>query len=303
MTTAEWDAATANRYHSLAAQNEAHFAPSSSDLAPVSGKSAFDHKSAYEDYHWRAIRASQGGNRDSALILNSFADHFLTDAFAAGHLFNKRDVMQLFNSRLPMNASNEFTAASVAFFDAVATRAWTGDVAREFSRYETVEFKGAVFRPNIDSEGRFSKLLQGIHQKEPDLMANVVAKSVHDTLNRAPGGVPVTNNLGDAWSLSGDKTMNPQTQLIARRAVAQSLLDVLEVFKTTTSVGIASLTKRAWDYVPQLTAVGKAETARAVTSGIDPASKGLIEQAAALLSENYRLIIAELVKRKILKPA
>ena len=43
-----------------------------------------------------ALKKAQDGKRDEALGINAFADHFLTDAFSAGHLFNKEDVMEKF---------------------------------------------------------------------------------------------------------------------------------------------------------------------------------------------------------------
>lgn len=81
----------------------------------------------------------------------------------------------------------------------MAAAAFVGPVRTEFSQYETVEFKGGFFRPNIDSASRFSALLQEIHKHEPGLLSGAVVKAVHDTLNTEPGGVPVENNMGDKW--------------------------------------------------------------------------------------------------------
>ena len=144
-----------------ALHNESHFAPSNPALATVSGKSTADNKSSWEKYHALAISESQAGHKDKALAINAFADHFLTDAFASGHLFNKRDVMETFNRQLPVDAKGKFTPASVAFFDVVAARAFTGAVKTEFSNYETVTYEGGFFRPNINSDSRFSKTPSG----------------------------------------------------------------------------------------------------------------------------------------------
>jgi hypothetical protein len=73
---------------------------------------------------------SQMGMKDEALAINSFADHFLIDAFAEGHLINKRDVMTKFQGELPLDSEGEFTRNAVAFFDAVAKRSFTGDVKK-----------------------------------------------------------------------------------------------------------------------------------------------------------------------------
>jgi len=303
VTTKEWNAATGGQYLELAQKNEAHFAPSNSAFVPASGSVGADHKSSWEKYHTLAIREAQAGNRDKALAINAFADHFLTDAFAAGHLFNRRDLMNFFNSRLTVNPKGEFTADSVAFFDAVAAAAFVGPVQTEFSQHETVEYKGGFFRPNINSVSRFSILLQEIHKREPSLLSGAVVKAVHDTLNREPGGVPVENNMGDKWDLSGDKTLNTDSKRVARTAVAQSQLNVLDSFKLIGPIDLPAEFKKVWDYVPHPTPAGEATVHKEVTSGTDPKSGSLINAVVALIKDNYKLIIDELVKRKVLKRA
>lgn len=138
------------------------------------------------------------------MAINAFGDHFLTDAFAAGHLINKRDVMEAFQHNITVKSDKKFTAESVAFFDAAASKSFVGAVRTAFSAYETVQWRGYIFRPDIDSVSRFSDLLQGIHEKEPDLLSNAVVKGVHDRLNTLQDGVPVENNVGAGWNLSGD---------------------------------------------------------------------------------------------------
>jgi len=315
VTAEEWDRVTGpvtgGKFSDLALHNESHFAPSNPALATVSGKSTADNKSSWEKYHALAISESQAGHKDKALAINAFADHFLTDAFASGHLFNKRDVMETFNRQLPVDAKGKFTPASVAFFDVVAARAFTGAVKTEFSKYETVTYEGGFFRPNINSDSRFSKLLQGIHSKEPDILSSVAAKAVHDTLNREPGGVEVENNMGDKWTVSGDASLNDirlnagnaDTLRIGRKAVAQSQLDVLSAFKAAGPISLPAVYKSVWDYVPHPTAAGTATVSKEITTGTDPTSTALIKAVADLIISNYRLILTELVARGYLKRA
>ncbi len=315
VTTEEWDRATGpatgGKYTELALENEPHFAPSNPALATVSGKSAGDNKSSWEKYHAQAITESQAGDRDKALAINAFADHFLTDAFAAGHLFNKRDVMETFNRQLPVDAKGKFTPASAAFFDAVAAAAFTGAVKTEFSKYETVAYKGIIFRPNINSASRFSQLLQGIHSAEPDILSGAVTKAVHDTLNREPGGVEVENNMGDKWTVSGDASLNDislnpgnaDTLRIGRKAVAQSQLNVLDAYKAIRPMDLPALYKRVWDYVPHPTVVGAATVSKEITTGTDPKSAALIKSVSGMITANYPIILDKLVARGYLKKA
>jgi len=299
VSTEEWDAATHGRYLRLAEKNEAHFAPSATTLAPASGMGS-DHKTAWTRHHTSALSLSQKGNKDEALRTNAFGDHFLTDAFAGGHLINKQDVMNLFQSKL-VNSSGEFTGDATKFFDDVSKSSFKGSVKATFSNYETVELKGGFFRPDINSESRFAALLKGIHEKEPDVLSNAIVKAVHDALNTFSGGIPVENQVGDSWKLSGDRTLNTASKTIARKAVAQSQLNVLGAFKAKVLPSISSLLKKVWDFVPHPTKEGTKIISGEVSSGTDPRDARLIAAVSALITINYGNILAELVKRGILK--
>jgi hypothetical protein len=305
---AQWNAVTHGRYGKLALKNEKHFAPSNAAFAPVSGKSTGDHKTEWEANHKAAVESSQAGDKDKALATNAFADHFLTDAFSAGHIFNKRDAMEKFEGNLPRTPAGKFTAPSEAFFDGIATSAFTGPVKTAFSKFKTVACysifaKGHPEVPcdpfsvhaDIDSVGVFSKLLQGIHMTRPDLMESAVAKSVHDKLNNLPGGLPVENNMGDKWPLSGDKTLNAQTTAVAKKAVAQSQMNVLSSFKIAGPMDFPGLFKKVWDYVPRpQKGTPEATVKDLVTTGTDPAKPGITGTVVKLIQDNFADIITEL---------
>jgi LysM repeat protein len=305
VSTERWQVATKGRMVDLAAKNDSHFAPSNKDVVAVSGKSTGDHKLSWEDNHRKAVGAARAGDKDKALLMNAFGDHFLTDAFSAGHLFNKRDVMEKFNSQLPTSGEGkdrELTKGSKQFFDAIAATAFVGDVATELSKYETAE-RMYGFHPNINSASRFSSLLQGIHMKKPELFESAVAKGVHDTLNTRPGGLPVENLRNDRWSLSGDNTLNPATLAVMQRAVAQSQQNVIASFRATSEPDTAALCKRVWDFTPRPTAESGKEVASTVASGSDANDAGLRKAIVDLIKSNYLTILAELVKLNELKKA
>jgi hypothetical protein len=75
--TKQLEEATGGRYISLAAHNVSHFANVSG------GRSNLD---TWRDGHAAALVLAAAGNADGAWAMNAVADHFLTDAFAAGHL-------------------------------------------------------------------------------------------------------------------------------------------------------------------------------------------------------------------------
>jgi uncharacterized protein DUF4157/LysM domain-containing protein len=301
--SAVWDAKTGGRYLKLALENEQHFAPRGPAAAKPSGTALIDHQVEWEKYHARALALSQRGNRDDAVEINAFGDHFLNDAFAGGHLFGKRGVMELFKSALPFDpTSGEFGADGKAFFDAVAAAAFTGIVKTTFSQYETTEtFLGAHL--NIDSPDMFSRLLQRVHITEPDKSASLVAKVVHDALNERPGGIPVTNAKGDSWSVSGDRTLNEDTKRIGRRAVARSQLNVLETLNLHGPLNLPALFKNVWDYVPRATSAGQAIIQTEIIKGTNPKSATLRAAAARVVVDNYLLLLREALRRHQLRKA
>jgi LysM repeat protein len=309
-TTAEWDAATGGRYHSLAEKNESHFAPSNPNLVDVSSAAhGTDHKSEWQKYHKMSLDASQAGNKNESLQTNAFGDHFLTDAFASGHLINKRDVMEKFKGGLTKNPSGDYIGDAKQFFDGVAATAFVGSVKSEFSKYETVDSYNMSgkkdptgwFHPSINDASRFSGLLQGIQDKEPDVLANVVAKAVHDNLNKS--GVAVENARGDKWDLQGDGNLNARSKEIGRKAVAQSQLNVLDAYKSTGVLDYNAKYKRVWDFVPYASLAGEASIKATVSTGTSPKDAGLANAVVALINANYTLILKELVTRKLLKKA
>jgi LysM repeat protein len=302
VTNKEWQDASRDRFLKLAEKNVAHFAPQSAKVAKTSaaGATSANHKSEWEKHHQAALEASKAGDKNKALMTNAFADHFLTDAFAAGHLINKTDVMELFKSQM-VDAQNNLTQASLTFFNEIATAAFTGAVQAEFSKLETFNPIAGNFRLRINSDGAFSLLLQGIHRQQPDIMANAVARAVHTNLNELPTGLPVQNALGNAWNLSGDNTLNKDTKDIALKAVAQSQFNVISAFNFSGTLNTAVLFKRVWDFTPTPTSAGIKQMAEDVSKGTDITNAGLRAAVVKLITENHKVIIKLLIDRKELR--
>ncbi len=319
VTNDEWDKATGGRYMKLATKNATHFSPSDPALATVSGKSTADNKSEWEKHHTTALKSSQQGDKDLALATNAFGDHFLTDAFSAGHLINRKDFTEMFEANLPQNAAGTaFLPASTAFFDNVATQSWAGNVSAQFSLMKTVDCFG-LLKPHppapctdmtsvhapIDDADTLSKLLQAVHRQEPSLLEGAVLKGTHDKLNTS--GVKVENAMGDHWDLAGDGTLGAKTLPvggdtrsleIGQKAVAQSQLNVIGVFKMSGPLNLPGLFKKVWDFVPRPSAAaGRKQVKDAVTAGTNPTDPGLVASVVKLITDNVVAIIAALVTR------
>jgi len=307
----DWNDATNGRYTRLAEKNETHFAPSAPGLVPVSGAAhGGDHESEWQRFHESALGISQAGKKDDALRTNAFADHFLTDAFAAGHLFNKRDAMETFKAGLTTDKTGEFIGDAKAFFDKVAAASFIGEVKAEYSNYETVATFSIItqkedptgwYHASIDKASRFSQLLQGVQKKEPDVLSSAAVLSVHDALNSKPGGLAVENRNGDKWMLSGDGSLNAASLRVGRKAVSQSQLNVLNAFKFIGPIDYLSKFDAVWRYVPFPSATGSTDVKTAIADGLVPKSSTLQTAVTALVKSNYQLILKTLVSRKFLK--
>jgi len=300
----EWQKATGDRYLKLAEDNFAHFAPSNSGYITSFTGATSNHKSEWEKYHTRAIGIMRKGVdssvTDDALAVNAFGDHFLTDAFAAGHLFNKNDLSEYFKTLVM--SGGKVNANGNTMFTNIAAKAYHGKLKDEFSKYETVEWKGVVFRPNMNSADRFKALLVGIMEQEPDIIGKtMVAKLVHDALNEHPGGVPVTNIAGDRWNLTGDDTLNKANLDIMRKAVKQSIRNLIDAVNDKSPISV--FVKKVWDIVPVPTAPAAAIIKNTVRTITNPLGTEIVNGADRLLQKNYSALLNELVKRKILKKA
>lgn len=309
----DWQDVTTKRYLKLAYDNFAHFAPPDPALTGSGkGKDPRNHQRAWETYHARALNLVRSKRTNQALqdalAINAFGDHFLTDAFSAGHLFNKSDVAARFNSMI-MDSSGRLNTLGKRFFETIAIMAFKGPLKAAFSKHEAVQTYGVfnvagwkVFpiHPDINDPDRFEKFLLGVHEAEPELIGlSIVAKVIHDKLNNWPGGVPVTNNVGDRWNLTGDGTLNQKNLAIMRTAVARSIYNVaVEALNVPNDHALFGY---VWQYTPRPTAESKQIIKRLIDQFATPMS--LAAEAAKFLGNHYQVILREAVDRGKLQPA
>lgn len=304
VTETDWSTATGGRYLRLAATNYTHFAPPS--VIEVSFPQAHgDNRARYAELHQQALRESQRlhlanpsgtPTLESALIVNAFADHFLTDAFASGHLVNKEVVIDAFRREFYHGSS--LNAAGQAFFTRVANRAFTGEVARRFSELEqadpTIGIGGVGWHANINSASRFATLLQRAAEQEPEKIANVAVKALHDHLNST--GVMVGNNAGAVpWRLHGDEALESSTLAVMKQAVAQSVADLRDPAILASGADLGALVDRVWRFTPEPTSAGLTVLRTALQTYTTPGSTVLSNAAADLITAQLDQLIAELV--------
>ncbi len=323
----EWDDATNGRYLPLALDNYEHFSPNLTLLGKAGMSSANkdrNHKEAWEACHRDALIAANemflahpnsSFFPEKPLIINAFGDHFLTDAFAAGHQINKAEMIQIFRTNFYKANSDDLSDVGKAFFEKLADRAWKGNVQKEFSKLETVDTHFAwVYHPSINSASRFADVLVGIAEKAPDEAINLAVKALHDRLN--DNGILVTNAAGhQPWRLTGDGTLNSENLAIIRQAVQQSIDNVNEIAQGQhagspvnpslsggkPAIAFDILFARVWQYTPQLTPASHNTMQQWMREYTDPTSTGLIDAAADILERKVDLLVKKLIDRKILR--
>ena len=161
---------------------------------------------------WSARPAEQA--EAQAWLAAGFADHFLTDAFAAGHLVS--------GDRTPYVAFLQSNAAAIASACAACAAVDSFFVAGGGASWLT-------FRGILAAKG-------------PGLLL----KTVHDFYNR--NGIQVRNSLGQTWRAYGDSYLggSPDTQAIGKLAVNASRHAVQDVLDT----GATARAQAALDYIP-----------------------------------------------------
>ncbi len=309
----KWEKVTGGRYLNLAEDNFEHYSPNNiyrNEPWVANVRKNRDNKVEWQKYHTRAITEAQkmmkaAGNSASPpflegpLIINAFGDHFLTDAFAAGHVISKDATIEMFKYNF-LNGKSLKPAAQ-KFFEKVASKAFKGEVAKKFSVLETFEPVFLWWNPNIDTVNAFRKLLIAIAEQKPDEIANLAVKALHDNLNKL--GVEVTNDAGDGvWRLTGDGLLDAKNLSIIKKAVQQSIDNVNDPANAT-SPNIQAAIDKVWKHIPKLTEPGKMQVRLASEALTTPESDRLVDVTAELIAKKVDLFIKKLIDAKKLKYA
>lgn len=304
VSNSEWDSATGGRYLQLAETNYDHFSPAA--LTGMTAGREQDNRRRWEELHEQALNEAsqlvlQHPNAspflEGPLITNAFADHFLTDAFAAGHLINKESVIARFRSRF--FSGGGLNDAARSFFSKVAERSYTGRVAERFSQLESSAPLCAYgycvdLHPNIRHWRMFAEVLQQAAEAEPVRIANLAVKIIHDKLNR--DGVEVVNDAGDpAWTATGDGSMNPTSLAIMRKAVQQSVDNLSDPSIQVSNLNPSGLQQKVWRYTPRPTSSGRAAITRAIEAYTDPNNAELVTATAALVTAQLDSLVRALI--------
>jgi hypothetical protein len=304
----EWTKAKPD-YAALTLDNAAHFAPGS---GPASGA---DHKSTFAANHKKALALAhstadirQPTVTGEAIARNAFACHFLTDAFAAGHLFNKEEMIARIGPLWNAQETFGFIAKQTAFTAAVATKVMADhDSAAELAKYEVKIGLAKDVTPTTLSQFMFGASMDA-GAREPFL--NAILNLVHNRLNNSSVDDPafaieVTNKKGMTWTLAGDGTLNSEsssaagdkTLMIAQEAVAEADRNLQAASKIKTKdADDDALVEGAWAFTPTPTALGAQHMEALIVSALNFDSERAADEFAAISIKNLGSVIAQAVK-------
>jgi hypothetical protein len=338
VTNKQWEDATGGRpkderFVALAARNEAHFAPSTT-------RKAESNLGTWMAYHFRAIGLAVQGKVDEALLMNAFGDHFLEDAFSAGHLKSEADLMELARVKLEVGGDSLVTnetmkALRIKAFAYAVAQGILGDSEGSalLSQYlirarpSLAEAALAAADPlkhplfpwrEIDADNLSDVITLAGSISKRKAFLHVFAKAVHDRLNRDInrrfGGIEVRNAF-DRWRLAGDQTLSssPETLKWGRLAVAQSRQNVLDVARMQQTLDMmsfgraakdqpdkAALARQVLQYIPHPTEKGEAAIEYAVDSLTDPNSAEAVKAFVQISLENLPTLVSELSEMHVL---
>jgi hypothetical protein len=218
--------AVSQRFDQLAAKNYEHFAnPDRKHPAP--GRDGDSADGSYRAQHERAIQlAYQAGcaGRDPAMAYarEAAAEHFLTDAFSAGHIRTPRkSINEFWNARYP-----NFFRAFTRFMEdrMVAGLGQTGDLP---GRWLPDGLKRDGFHHlGMDKDGVHQQIQAKLAAAPPITFGDLLGKLTHDVDNE--NGLWVVNDVGNKWKAYGDNQMasHSATRITTTRAVALGVADL-----------------------------------------------------------------------------
>lgn len=221
--------AVESRYLKLASRNDEHFqAPKGAGSGgPDSGNRASgggSYRALHEDAILRAYRAKTDGKPvTDAMAHEAAAQHFLTDAFAAGH------------ARTPRGSIRSHWSAKYPLFFSNLKKA----IAHEAAIYindnttNTATILGSV-------QDIMGGILEKVEDKTKDLppfgFDDVVSLVVHDIDNER--GLWVTNDLNERWRTFGDGELDKgETKEKALKAVELGCKDIHSAHGLEQSLG------------------------------------------------------------------
>jgi hypothetical protein len=199
----------------LAKENKPHFTPTNRD--------------AWKELHVKAIKMARGsgpgaGDLDTALLHDAAAGHFLTDAFASGHLFNKKDLETAIMLHLQRNPARPPNPELGAYYALVESQGVTAQLVLK-NIHDRLNAEGVEVK---NKKGMTWRTFGDDHLKNAEQTRHIAALAIY--LSRRQ--VTLAANAGSP---------EPDTD-----ALANEILDLLPDEES-----VRRVTQTAIGYIPQ----------------------------------------------------
>jgi hypothetical protein len=179
-----------------------------------------------------------GKGPDCALAMDAGANHFLTDAFASGHMRTPRDAMMkeyhaVFQAKGRAKVNSLVDEHIPDTVDVPAALGLGGAESFLPDSMKPPPINLAPVKAKIKTA--LYPIIDGITSKIADQASNFGAKQLHDADNQ--GGLNVHNAKGDHWKATGDHAMSKEEQNVkqAEQAVAASATHTKHIYDMSLS--------------------------------------------------------------------
>ncbi|CAK7203293.1 hypothetical protein SEUCBS139899_006024 [Sporothrix eucalyptigena] len=174
---------------------------------------------AYNAGHTCAMRAAAGGNLEIGYAMNAFADHYLGDCFASGHIRTPRRTLHA-----PASAIEKVCGI-------------INDIYQEVTKGMNAKTKAEAALRGAKDSVVLPYMAAKLAYHASDIMAiapDVCSKFMHDEDNKR--GLIVVNKRGDRWAAFGDTMLfepsNAQNFKFMQEALQASADEVYQAYVT-----------------------------------------------------------------------
>jgi len=273
----EWLKGVFRKYEELAKANDAHFAPPSG-LDPTG---TADHASQMMLHFGKAFDLVHGDSdleeserTEAARAEAAFGSHYIADAFSAGHLFNKAELMARADEFLDQGLNDHLTFL-------MAAEATHKKAAATLSQWEVAKREQKGVRSEVGwgpiRAGHLFILLEGMYLGGmEDMIYNGYVRAVHDRIGSQ--GVEVQSPHQATWVMGGDEHLDATSMAAAQTAVAVAM-DLIEAeAEAPGSMSKTELFDTILSHYPTPTEQGQAT----IDGTIDGVFESTVEAATAL---------------------
>jgi hypothetical protein len=199
--------AATKTYFEMAEENVDHFTPDNHERYTREHKAAL--KRGVEAFNLKAKGKTAEADvaETDAFLINGAADHYMQDAFAAGHLINKPLIelatLEYWSGGIATAAADNIKAAAAKD----QARIW-GEIQRNvLPHLSTGQRIGLALMDQGAAINAVLDQILGRLDRQPDKLANLGAKLVHDFLNESGVQVFSEDDPTTGWRTFGDSFM------------------------------------------------------------------------------------------------